>query len=205
VVHRVAATLVAVTIAAFGALGLVGGLGFFATEGPSVGGMSTNGALSTISIVTAAVLLVAAARGGPAASTTMIVVGPLFLVSAFANLAVLDTEWNPAGVPVTQRVLLHRRWAGVAAAGGLWPPRRQPATTTPTTASPMTARPQPTPITAGETAADQTMADAERAIAQGGGTAEQRRRIAAADRLRRHEDRRTQWMSSDTDIRKDSA
>ncbi len=94
VVHRVGAVVVAVVIAAFGILGFVGGLGFFDTRGAPVLGLSSNGLLSTISVVTALVLVLSAARGGRFSSTVMIVVGALFIVSAFANLAVMTTPYN---------------------------------------------------------------------------------------------------------------
>ena len=64
IVHRAGAALVAAVILVFGILGLIGGLGFFDTTGEPVLGLSTNGALSTISIVTAIVLVAAALRGG---------------------------------------------------------------------------------------------------------------------------------------------
>ena len=49
-------------IAVFGLLGFAGGLDFFSTDGGEVLGMSSNGLLSTISLLTAAVLVVAALR-----------------------------------------------------------------------------------------------------------------------------------------------
>jgi hypothetical protein len=93
-VHRVAALAVALVIGVFGVLGIIGGLGFFDTGGADVLGLSSNGLLSTVSIVTALVLVAAAVRGGRVASTTMLVIGVLFLVSAFANLALLETSLN---------------------------------------------------------------------------------------------------------------
>src|SRR3954453_4571932 len=92
--HRGGAVVGAVVIAAFGVLGFVGGLGFFDTDGGPVMGLSTNGALSTNSIVTAVVLVAAAIRGGRLSSTAMIVIGTLFLVSAFVNLWLIGTPYN---------------------------------------------------------------------------------------------------------------
>ncbi|MCF6737758.1 DUF4383 domain-containing protein, partial [Blastococcus sp. KM273129] len=77
-----AATRTAAVIAVFGILGFADGLDFFSTEGERILGLSSNGLLSTISVVTAAVLVAAAVRGPRIASTVMIVVGVLFLVSA---------------------------------------------------------------------------------------------------------------------------
>src|SRR3954469_21028100 len=93
-VHRVGALVVAAVIAAFGVLGLVDGLDYFSTDGERIAGLSSNGLLSTISLVTAAVLVAAALRGSRVASTVMLVIGVLFLVSALANLAVLETGYN---------------------------------------------------------------------------------------------------------------
>ena len=93
-VHRVGAVVVAAVIGLIGVLGFVGGLGFFDTSGAPVLGLSTNGALSTVSLLTAAVLIAAAVRGGRLASTVMIVTGTLFLISAFGNLAVMGTSLN---------------------------------------------------------------------------------------------------------------
>ena len=58
----VAALAVAAVILVFGLLGFAGGLDFFSTDGDSILGMSSNGLLSTISVLTAAVLVVAALR-----------------------------------------------------------------------------------------------------------------------------------------------
>jgi hypothetical protein len=93
-VHRVGALFVAAVIAVFGVLGYVGGLTAFETRGVPLLGLSTNGLLSTVSVVTALVLVLAAIRGGRPASTVMIVVGAAFLVAAFVGLAVLATPYN---------------------------------------------------------------------------------------------------------------
>jgi hypothetical protein len=93
-VHRIGAIVVAAVIAAFGVLGLIDGLAYFSTDGERIAGLSSNGLLSTVSLVTAAVLVVAALRSSRVASTTMLVIGVLFLVSALANLAVLESDLN---------------------------------------------------------------------------------------------------------------
>src|SRR3954470_23136862 len=93
-VHRIGALVVAAVLAGFGLLGLVDGLAYFSTDGERIAGLSSNGLLSTISLVTAFVLVATALRGSRIASTTMLVLGVLFLVSALANLAVLDTGLN---------------------------------------------------------------------------------------------------------------
>lgn len=94
VVHRVGAATAGVVLAGFGALGLLDHLGALETMGTPVLGLTTNGALSLVSVVVAAVLLAAAAVGGPVASTVTVVVGGSFVVSGLVNMALLDTMAN---------------------------------------------------------------------------------------------------------------
>ena len=93
-VYRYGAGLTGVLLLAFGALGFSDSLAFFSTTGHRVAGLSSNGLLSLISIVTAAVLIGAALRGGNLASTVNMLVGVVFLASGFVNLALLDTKAN---------------------------------------------------------------------------------------------------------------
>ena len=206
VVHRVGAVVVAVVIAAFGILGFVGGLGFFDTSGAPVLGLSSNGLLSTISVVTALVLVLSAARGGRFSSTVMIVVGALFIVSAFANLAVMTTPYNFLAFRwpnvvfsiVAGLVLLFLGGYGRLSAGlPADNPYREHA---PEDADPDApdAPERSLPFRASTRAAreaDAAMAEASRAIASGSATPEQRRRMAEVDQLRVHEDRRDRWMA----------
>ncbi|UZJ25526.1 DUF4383 domain-containing protein [Rhodococcus antarcticus] len=92
--HRLAAAVAALVLATFGVLGLVDRLGLLETAGTPVLGLTSNGLLSVVSLVVAAVLLTAAAVGGPTASTVTASVGVAFLVSGLANLALLDTAAN---------------------------------------------------------------------------------------------------------------
>lgn len=205
-VHRVGAVVVALVITAFGILGLVGGLGFFDTRGAPVLGLSSNGLLSTISLVTAAILVGAAVRGGRLASTVMMVIGVLFLVSAFANLAVLRTSVNvlafrlpnvffslgaglvllllgaygrlSAGLPTDNPYRLER--VELIGADGEGHDLQEPV--------------QPRPSSDAEHRADEEMAQAARAVAQGVADPGQRRRLAAVEGLRTHEERRASWM-----------
>ena len=94
VVHRVGAAAAGVLLAGFGVLGLLSHLGALETVGTPVLGLTTNGLLSLISVVVAAVLLAAAAVGGPVASTVTAVVGTSFVVSGLVNMAVLNTTAN---------------------------------------------------------------------------------------------------------------
>ncbi|MFG2825465.1 DUF4383 domain-containing protein [Kitasatospora sp. NPDC048365] len=93
-VYRFGAGLCGVVLLVFGCLGLADGLAFFSTTGERVAGLSSNGLLSWISIATAVVLIVGAAIGGNTASTINIVVGTLFVLSGFVNLALLDSGAN---------------------------------------------------------------------------------------------------------------
>jgi hypothetical protein len=93
-VHRVGALAVAAVLAVFGILGFVGGLDYFSTDGGRVAGLSSNGLLSTISLLTAAVLVAAAVRGGRVAGVVMTGVGTAFLLSAFWHLFVLNSQLN---------------------------------------------------------------------------------------------------------------
>ncbi len=93
-VHRVGSLLFAAGLATFGVLGLVNRLEPFSTSGAPVLGLSSNGLLSVISLVVAAVLVAAALRGGRTASTVTVGVGVAFLLSGIANVLVLDGPFN---------------------------------------------------------------------------------------------------------------
>ena len=93
-VYRVGAGLCGAALLVFGCLGLLDGLAFFSTHGERIAGLSTNGLLSLISIVFALILMAGAVIGGNTASTVNIVVGTLFFLSGFVNLALLDSGAN---------------------------------------------------------------------------------------------------------------
>lgn len=93
-VYRLGAALFGTALIVFGALGLADRLAFLSTHGRMIAGLSSNGLLSTVSVVTGLVLIAAAVIGGPVASTVEMVVGGLFVLSGLANLAVLDTGLN---------------------------------------------------------------------------------------------------------------
>lgn len=199
-VHRIGALAVAAVIATFGVLGFADGLAFFSTEGERVLGLSSNGLLSTISIVTAVVLVVAALRGPRVASTVMIVVGVLFLVSALANLAVLRTDLNllafrfPNVVfSVVAGLLLLTLGTYGRVTGNL--PADSPY------ARPRAEDPDDPfdefPASPAEEAAERAMREAETAVVQHVASAEQRRRVAAMAACRSRGDRRRMWMSFD--------
>jgi hypothetical protein len=93
-VYRWGAILSAVVLLVFGVLGLLDDIPFFSTQGQHVMGMSSNGLLSVISIVTAVFLLVAARIGGNLASTVNMLMGIVFIVAGLLGLAFMDTEAN---------------------------------------------------------------------------------------------------------------
>lgn len=203
VVHRIGALLVAGVIAVFGVLGLAGGLGFFSTDGEPVLGLSANGLLSTVSLVTAAVLVAAAARSGRLVSTVMTVVGVLFLLSAFGHLFVLDTDYNLLAFELPNvffsigaglLLLLLGTYGRVTARL----PRDNPYYLAAHDDDPA-VRPEPdwSPPTPEEAIVDEAMAEAERACAQGYGTVDQRTRVAAMSHVRTPEDRRRVWLRHD--------
>lgn len=93
-IHRDGAIVAGLGLWIFGILGLVNRLTFLSTVGQPMLGLSSNGLLSTLSLIVGAVLVGAGVRGGHQASTVTAVIGVLFLLSGLGNLAVLDTEAN---------------------------------------------------------------------------------------------------------------
>lgn len=94
VVHRVSAAALGLGLWVFAALGFARDLPFLSTQGQQILGLSSDGALSAISVVAGAVLIVGAVWGGPVASTISVSMGVLFLLSGLVHLAVLNTRWN---------------------------------------------------------------------------------------------------------------
>ncbi|MGY1728270.1 DUF4383 domain-containing protein [Geodermatophilus sp. SYSU D01062] len=199
-VQRTGAFVVAGIIAVFGVLGLANGLAFFSTEGQRILGMSSNGLLSLISLVTAVVLVVAAFRSPRTASTVMIVIGVLFLVSAFANLAVLDTGLNflafrlsNVGFSVAAGLVLLLLGAYGRVSGNL--PPDSPYARERDEVPPVPADEYPS--TPAEFAAERAMRDAEVAVVQHVASFDQRRRVAAMAQVTSRRERREVWMSFD--------
>ncbi|MFB7558364.1 DUF4383 domain-containing protein [Streptomyces brevispora] len=93
-VYRVGAGLMGLVLLAFGILGLIDKIGFFDTGGDTVAGLSTNGALSVLSICVGLLLFIGMVIGGNFASSLNMVLGIAFILSGFANLALLDTGMN---------------------------------------------------------------------------------------------------------------
>jgi hypothetical protein len=199
-VHRVGAVAVAAVIAVFGILGFAGGLAFFSTEGEPILGMSSNGLLSTVSVVTAVVLITAAVRGARIASTVMIVVGALFIVSGLLNLAVLRTELNVLAFEFSNVVFSAVAGLTLLLLGAYGRLTGNLPDDSPYAGVRETADPEPPeyPETPAEFAAERAMRDAEIAVVQHVATAEQRRRVAAMARVRSRADRRRVWMEFDS-------
>ncbi|MDI3405870.1 DUF4383 domain-containing protein [Streptomyces cavernicola] len=93
-VYRVGAGLMGLVLLAFGILGLIDEVGFFDTRGDTVAGLNTNGTLSVLSICVGLLLFAGMVIGGNFASTLNMVLGVLFILSGFANLALLDSDLN---------------------------------------------------------------------------------------------------------------
>lgn len=93
-VYRIGAGLTGLLLLVFGILGLVDKIGFFDTGGDTVAGLSTNGALSVLSICVGLVLFAGMVIGGNVASTINMVLGIAFILSGFVNLALLDSDFN---------------------------------------------------------------------------------------------------------------
>jgi hypothetical protein len=199
-VHRIGASLVAAVIAAFGVLGLVDGLAYFSTDGERIAGLSSNGLLSTISLLTAAVLVVAALRSSRMASTTMLVIGVLFLVSALANLTVLDTEVNLLAFSmanvifsIVAGIVLLTLGAYGRVSGNL--PADSPYRSDSDADVPDTSQQLPqTPV---ERAAERAMREAEVAVIEHRASDDQQHRVQAMARVRTRADRRDVWLAFD--------
>ena len=93
-VYRLGAGLMGLVLVAFGILGLTDNIGFFDIGGATAAGLNTNGALSVLSIAIGGLLFVGMVIGGNFASTLNMVLGLLFLLSGFVNLALLETSFN---------------------------------------------------------------------------------------------------------------
>jgi Domain of unknown function (DUF4383) len=202
VVHRVGAVAVALVVLAFGVLGFAGGLDYFSTSGRPILGLSSNGLLSTISVVTAAVLIAAAVRGARIASTVMLVIGVLFLVSALANLAVLDSSLNILAFRFSNVVfsvlagLVLLLLGAYGRVSGHLPPDSPYAHTAEGDDGDIEMD-DGQPTTQAELAAERAMRDAEVAVVQKVATGDQRRRVAAMSRVLSRAERREVWMSFD--------
>jgi hypothetical protein len=93
-VYRYGGGLTGAILLGFGVLGFLDKLDFFSTHGKAVVGLSSNGALSLISVVVGACLLGCAAVGGNTAAWANTVFGCAFLLSGLVNLTIMRTDLN---------------------------------------------------------------------------------------------------------------
>lgn len=210
-VQRAGAVLVALFLLIFALLGFAGGQRFFSTQGEPVLGMSSNGLLSTLSVVVALVLLGAATPSPRTASTVMVVLGPLFLLSAGVHAVVLGTRLNWLAFSVSNVLfsvlvgLLLLLLGAYGRIGGHLPPDSPYAHPPPDEAEYVDERPS----TPEEVAAEDAMREAEIAVVQHAATPGQQRRVQAMGRAHTRADRRRLWMeleSADRDrVRQDGA
>ncbi|SIO87308.1 hypothetical protein BQ8420_15860 [Nocardiopsis sp. JB363] len=93
-VYRIGAGLTGLILIGFGIAGMMIRLPLFDTQGEVIAGLSTNGALSFLSIAIGSLLVGAMVLGGTFASTVCVVVGVGFIVSGLANLFLMSTDFN---------------------------------------------------------------------------------------------------------------
>jgi Domain of unknown function (DUF4383) len=195
-VQRAGAVLVALFLLLFAVLGFASGQAFLALPGEPVLGMSSNGLLSTLSVVVALVLLAAAARGPRTASTVMLVLGPLFLLSAGVNAVVLETRLNWLAFSLSNVLfsvvvgLLLLLLGAYGRIGGHLPPD-SPYAHPPADEIDYTDE---RPSTRAEAAAEDAMREAEIAVAEHTATPAQYRRVQAMAQVHTRVERRRVWM-----------
>jgi hypothetical protein len=206
-VQRAGAVLVALFLLVFASLGFASGQQFFSTQGQPVLGMSSNGLLSTISVIVALVLLAAAARGPRSASTVMLVLGPLFLLSAFVNAIVLGTRLNwlafeisnvAFSVVVGLSLLLLGAYGRISSRLPPDSPYAHPSTDEADYVDEHPGTPE-------EVAAEQAMREAEIAVVQHTATPDQKMRVQAMAQVHTRADRRRVWMELDAAAEKEAA
>jgi hypothetical protein len=199
--HRVGAVIFALGLGAFGVLGLVNRLAFFSTTGQNVLGLSSNGLLSLISLVVAALLIAAAVRGGRIASTALVVIGSAFVLSGIVNVLVLGTPLNLLAFQISNVIFSFIAGALLLFLGawgrfsGRLPddnPYRQERH--------HDEKPYPLPSSFNDpddAAAARELAEAERAVAQHTASPEVTARIQHIHELRREEDRVHEWRKGE--------
>ena len=198
-VHRVGAVVFGLGIGTFGVLGFVNRLDMFSTTGRPVLGLSSNGLLSTISVVVAVILIAAGLRGGRTASTVLVVIGAAFVASGLVNTLVLGTSLNLLAFEIPNVVFSFVAGALLLFLGawgrftGRLPddnPYRQERH--------HDDRPDALPTTfhdPDDIRAARELADAERAVAQHAAPPETAARIDALRQVRSSEERVLRWRA----------
>jgi hypothetical protein len=199
-VHRIGAAAFAAGLGVFGVLGLVDQLDPFSTSGSPILGLSSNGLLSVISLVVAAVLVAAAVRGGRTASTVTFGVGVAFLLSGVANVLVLDGPYNVLALRMSNVIfsLLAGGLLMVLGAYGRfvgWLPDDNPYQQERHGDEDAGAMPTIYPRE-DDAASVRDLADAERAVAQHSATPEQAAAVHAIRDVRTAEDRLVAWRAA---------
>lgn len=199
-VHRIGAGAFAAGLVVFGVLGLVDRLDPFSTSGSPILGLSSNGLLSVISLVVAAVLVAAAVRGGRTASTVTFGVGVAFLLSGVANVLVLGGAYNILAFRMSNVIfsLLAGGLLMVLGAYGRfvgWLPDDNPYQQERHGDEDAGRMPTIYPRQA-DAAAVRDLADAERAVAQHSATPEQAAAVHAIRDVRTAEDRLVAWRAA---------
>ena len=197
-VQRLGAGVVGLFLLLFGLVGALSSIPFLTTHGERILGLSADGLLAALSVAVGGVLVGAAVEGPRLASAVMLVLGPLFLLSAMANLAVLGTSLNLLGFRVRDVVfslvvgsLLLVLGAYGRLTGNL--PADSPYAHPRTWAE----EPHDLPSTPAESAAEGAMRAAEIAVVEHRATGEQLRRVAAMAGLHTRDERRRMWMEFD--------
>ncbi|MCO7219164.1 DUF4383 domain-containing protein [Klenkia sp. PcliD-1-E] len=199
-VHRLGAFTVAAVLAVFGILGFVGGLDYFSTDGGQVAGLSSNGLLSTISLVTAVVLVAGAAKGGRVASIVETGVGTAFLLSAFWHLFVLNTSLNVLAFQMSNVIfsivvgLLLLTVGLYGRVSGNLPSDNPYRANLEAGVEPLTEEPELPARTPEERRAEAEIRAAEIAVAEHRATPEQAARVEAMSHERTKAGRRRVWM-----------
>jgi hypothetical protein len=174
--------------------------------------MSSNGFLSTVSMVVGAVLIGAGVRGGRVASTTLAVTGGLFVLSGLLNMIVLNKSVNYLAFTMANVIFslvvglvmlslgLYGRASGQLPADN--PYRRDQGGRNPLSRlwhDEDLAQDAPVDTVADEhrLAEIDEMAQAEHAVAEGEATPEQERRVMADAVRRASEARRAAWLRAD--------
>ena len=197
--HRAGAVVFGVGLGAFGVLGFVNRLDMFSTTGQPVLGLSSNGLLSTISVVVAVVLIAAGLRGGRTASTVLVVIGAAFVASGLVNTLLLGTPLNLLAFRIPNVVFSFVAGALLLFLGawgrftGRLPddnPYRQERHHNDHPDAPLTTFHDPDDIRAAR-----ELADAERAVAQHTAPADVAARIDALREVRSPEERVQRWRT----------
>lgn len=197
-VQRLGATAVGLILLVFGALGATSGVPFLDTHGQVFLGMSSNGALSALSLVVAVILIGASLWSPRVASTVMIIFGVLFLLSALVNMAVLRTSLNLLAFQMSNVIfsivvgLLLLVLGAYGRISGNLPPDSPYAHP-----HPEPDEPPDLPSTPEEVAAEAAMREAEIAVTEHRATEDQRRRVQAMAGIHTRDGRRRAWMALD--------